>query len=296
MSLGMLASHLDATKPQSASQRAQLHVSFPRSGSTVVVPRNNISVLVQIADTHSESVSIKVSDRAELVYMRQSADVFSLSPGSVAIVQKIPIHSVVQYDIPRASFHEFASRHAQSEVSGFQVNQVTSDAVLYLLSRSVGSLLGADTPPSKKFAQYFALLVYSHLAECYGTQGQEAGPASGGFSPRNRRLVEGQLHDSSGANIAMEALAARCRLSIRQFARAFQKSFGVTFYQFQLGLRVQRAKVLLIHSDLTLRALAEQLGYADQATFTESFTRVVGIPPGRYRRRYFAAKEDQLHR
>lgn len=289
LSLDALSSVGPTSRKHSALRRAPVHASIPRPGEIIAVPRDSISVLVQITDTYSDSVSIKTPNHAELLYMRYAADVCSLSTGYVATVQEMPISSIVQYDIPRSSFSDFAARRCPSEVNTFEVPLITSDAVLYLFSRSVGPLLGADPPPSKKFAQYFALSLYSHLAERYGTRGQESEPASGGFSPRNRRLIEGELLDSSGENISMEVLASRCGLSTRQFARAFQKSFGVPFYQFQLGIRIQRAKVLLTESHLPLRAIADQLGYADQATFTESFTRVVGLSPGRYRRHYVGA-------
>lgn len=285
LSLDALASVGPAPRYHSALRRAPVYASVPPPGEMIAVPRDSISVLVQVADTDSDSVSIKAPDHPELYYMRQAADVCSLSAEYVATVQGTPIGAIVQYDIPRVSFSNFAAGRCPSEVNTFEVPRVTSDAVLYLFSRSVEPLLGADPPPSKKFAQYFALSVYSHLAERYGARGQESETASGGFSPRNRRLVEELLH-SSGGDTSLEVLAARCRLSSRQFARAFQKSFGTPFYQFQLGIRMQRAKLLLTEGDLPLRAIADQLGYADQATFTESFTRVVGLSPGRYRRHH----------
>jgi AraC-like DNA-binding protein len=131
--------------------------------------------------------------------------------------------------------------------------------------------------------------LYLHLLDRWGVPSNEQERSLGGLSPRNKTLVEESLHISQGAKISIDALSRLCKLSNRQFARAFQQSFGMPFYKFQLAMRVKRAKRLLAETDLSLEAIAQELGYADQATFTEGFARLAGMPPGRFRRRQFAS-------
>src|SRR5258708_15689719 len=117
LSLDALASVGPTSKQHSALRRAPVHVSVPRPGEIIAVPRDSISVLVQVADTYSDSVSIKTPDCAELFYMRHAADVCSLSTGYVATVQEMPIGSIVQYDIARSSFNDFAASRWPSQVT-----------------------------------------------------------------------------------------------------------------------------------------------------------------------------------
>jgi len=120
----------------------------------------------------------------------------------------------------------------------------------------------------------------------YGTNDQRTSPASGGLSPRNKRVAEETLRATLGPIISIDELAQRCGLSTRHFARAFQQSFGMPFHRFQLDLKLQHAKRLLAESTASIKDIAIEMRYADQATFTESFTRTIGMPLGCYRRRH----------
>lgn len=294
MSLSAIGSTASASRAYSQVHDASVYVSLPTAGECVVPRRESATVLVQIVDTVANSISVEKSGQRPIRSLLQEGDSISLSPGVMAVVQAIPVNSVVRYDIPNESFRAFALQQEHRKVDAFQISPGTSDAVLYLLSRSAGSLFGTDRPPSKMFTQYFGLSLYSHLAERYGVQYWKTEAFRGGLSPGNKRIVDEALYGTSEGSSSLEVLAARCRLSSRQFARAFQKSYGMPFYQLQLGLRMQRAKHLLTTTVLPLKVIAAQLGYADQATFTESFARLSGMPPGRYRRQYLDTEEPNV--
>jgi transcriptional regulator GlxA family with amidase domain len=159
-----------------------------------------------------------------------------------------------------------------------------------MLSRSVRPLVGTKTSCSGDFVEYFAYTLYSHLLDRYGTENDAPQRFVGGLSPSHRRIVEDALRAPLGSAITIESMSAKCQLSGRHFARAFRQSFGAPFYKFLLNVRLQQAKHLLVDTVMSIREIADQIGYADQATFTESFTRAMGIPPGRYRRRYGATE------
>jgi AraC-like DNA-binding protein len=52
---------------------------------------------------------------------------------------------------------------------------------------------------------------------------------------------------------------------------------------YRSGWRIRLAQRALRTSDLPVAALAEQLGYASDSTFSHAFTRVAGVSPSRYR-------------
>jgi AraC-like DNA-binding protein len=108
-------------------------------------------------------------------------------------------------------------------------------------------------------------------------------------------MIYQSLNASSDFVPSMGDLAERCGLSIGHFARAFRQSFGSSFHKYLLEERVKRAQKLLRESNASLKQIALEIGYSDQPTFTESFTRVVGMPPGKYRRRFSARVSEVSH-
>ena len=51
-----------------------------------------------------------------------------------------------------------------------------------------------------------------------------------------------------------------------------------------MRIRLDRAAVLLQHSDRMIDVIAEECGFDERSYFTRSFTGAWGIPPGAFRR------------
>jgi AraC-like DNA-binding protein len=78
-------------------------------------------------------------------------------------------------------------------------------------------------------------------------------------------------------------LAERFGWSVRRFHTLFADAFGDTPHRYQTRLRLDRALQLLAGTGLPLVDVALASGYPDQTTFTRSFTRRFGQPPGAWR-------------
>ena len=82
----------------------------------------------------------------------------------------------------------------------------------------------------------------------------------------------------------VEALAERAGMGVRSLQQLFSEYVGVSpkwvIRRFRLHEAADR---LATGSDIDLAALAQNLGYFDQAHFTSDFRRLVGQSPGRYR-------------
>jgi AraC-like DNA-binding protein len=59
---------------------------------------------------------------------------------------------------------------------------------------------------------------------------------------------------------------------------------GLSPMQMVTQLRMERAKDLLLHSNHTLQAIAEAVGYQTSFAFSDAFLRYTGRRPGRFRR------------
>jgi AraC-like DNA-binding protein len=68
------------------------------------------------------------------------------------------------------------------------------------------------------------------------------------------------------------------------FSRVFRAVVGVSPGAFHAALRIERAKHLLLTTDLPVTEVCFEVGYDGLGSFTTRFTRLVGVPPGRLRR------------
>ncbi len=98
--------------------------------------------------------------------------------------------------------------------------------------------------------------------------------------------VQHWLQESAAQDVALAALAQRAGLEERTFLRRFRKATGMTTTDYCQRIRVGRARELLQASRLPLERVAWEVGYADPGAFRKVFTRIVGLSPGAYRRRF----------
>ena len=92
------------------------------------------------------------------------------------------------------------------------------------------------------------------------------------------------------ADLSVEVLAARVYLSPRQFARVFKGEFGTTPAAFVEGARLTEANRRLSTSGnaMSMKALAQSVGYASEDVFRRAFERRFGTTPVAYRSRFGA--------
>jgi transcriptional regulator GlxA family with amidase domain len=87
------------------------------------------------------------------------------------------------------------------------------------------------------------------------------------------------------------AMTERSGLPERSFKRRFARATGLSPLDYVHTLRIEEAKQLLESSELSIEAIAGEVGYEDAGFFSGLFKRKVGMTPAQYRRRFGA-----LHR
>ncbi|WP_082536391.1 MULTISPECIES: AraC family transcriptional regulator [unclassified Roseateles] len=83
--------------------------------------------------------------------------------------------------------------------------------------------------------------------------------------------------------VDLATLAELAGLSQSHYTRAFKASTGLAPYQWQLQARIERAKVLLLETRLSLDDVAEATGFADAVHFGRTFRKLVGATPAAWR-------------
>lgn len=75
-------------------------------------------------------------------------------------------------------------------------------------------------------------------------------------------------------------------MSKSNFQHLYKKYFGVAFMQDLINSRIEHAKMLLLNTNLTSTAIAEQCKYKNYAHFARQFKEIVLMTPIPFRKQY----------
>ncbi|WP_135556168.1 helix-turn-helix domain-containing protein [Paenibacillus cymbidii] len=96
-----------------------------------------------------------------------------------------------------------------------------------------------------------------------------------------------QLIDTENINtLSLTFVADKLNLNPAYLSRIFKEYTGVTFTDYVTRARVLRSKELLLHTELKVQDISEQLGYAKVTHFIKLFKEMNGITPGEYRKQH----------
>jgi AraC-like DNA-binding protein len=86
-------------------------------------------------------------------------------------------------------------------------------------------------------------------------------------------------------------MSEQMNVSVRQFQRMMKEHFQLTAEQMLARIRMEKAKELLIASDLTMARIAERIGYESVYSFSKAFKRYFEMTP-RALSKQMAKKEE----
>jgi AraC-like DNA-binding protein len=98
------------------------------------------------------------------------------------------------------------------------------------------------------------------------------------------RATKDLIDRTLGEHLDLERLAAHAGYSRFHFIRAFQAAYGETPAQYLRRRRIEEACDLLVAANLTVREVAELVGFTSLGGFSTRFKRDVGSTPSDYRR------------
>jgi AraC-like DNA-binding protein len=92
------------------------------------------------------------------------------------------------------------------------------------------------------------------------------------------------IRENSGSLPSIKELADEAGYTADHFARLFESVVGQSPQAYAVQVRINRARQLLLSTDLSVSEIADALGYQDVFFFSRQFKQKVGVPPSRYRR------------
>ena len=111
-------------------------------------------------------------------------------------------------------------------------------------------------------------------------EGQDPIPAD---DAERLRRVERHLREHHAVPGRLEDLAAMACMSRTKLLALFKRVYGRTITQHVQAARMDRARMLLLHSDLKIEAIAAEVGYRRHGSFSELFKRRIGVTPAQFR-------------
>lgn len=157
------------------------------------------------------------------------------------------------------------------------------DKTMSQLAKTCHDEIGKTAAGDRSFTEGLSIALVTHVYRSYG-ENAAADLVKGGLTPLDAQRVISYIEQNLHENIGLEHLASTVKLSTHYFTEAFRKTVGVPPYRYLLTKRIERAKALLLNSDMAPGKIAAEVGFSSQAQFTTNFRKMVGKTPGRFRR------------
>ena len=93
--------------------------------------------------------------------------------------------------------------------------------------------------------------------------------------------------------VSVAELAEQAGLESRTFLRRFVQATGMKPSEYQQKLRISRAREMLEFSRKSVDEIATSIGYDDVGGFRRVFSKIVGLTPSDYRRRFSRFNRDK---
>lgn len=109
---------------------------------------------------------------------------------------------------------------------------------------------------------------------------------SSGASPTEEKAFAPALkfmRENLARQVSLHEIAATVNMSQYHFSHQFKKFYGCSPYEYLVLERINKAKYLLKSTDLSIKEVAQQVGYWNASTFSAFFSSKVGLSPTAFR-------------
>jgi AraC family transcriptional regulator len=193
--------------------------------------------------------------------------------------------------IPMAAFDEITSELKLPKIERLSCTSLvqTHDETMLGLAGALNPLMARPEQATNLFVDHIFTAIVTHLAVHYGLLGDadffgNDTKRRGTLTRSQQQRVTSRLLDDLSDDPNLSELASLCGLSRSHFMRSFKHTTGMPPHRWLLMQRVNRAKDLLVKSEISISQIALDCGFADQSHLTRVFGKVFGKTPGAFRR------------
>lgn len=95
------------------------------------------------------------------------------------------------------------------------------------------------------------------------------------------------IYSHINCRITVDDLAAHAGLSPSYLSRLFKKELNVSISDYICEMKIEKAQHFLKYSDYSLIEIANYLAFSSQSHFIQTFKKVIGVTPKKYRDHYY---------
>lgn len=96
---------------------------------------------------------------------------------------------------------------------------------------------------------------------------------------RAREFIDSHYHK----DISLDDVSREVDISPYYFSKIFKEETGKNFVEYVTEIRMNRAKELLLGTDLSMKEICSEIGYADPNYFSRTFKKNTGLTPTEYK-------------
>ena len=91
------------------------------------------------------------------------------------------------------------------------------------------------------------------------------------------------INENYHRDISLEEVSRSVDISSYYFSKLFKEETGENFIEYLTAIRIEKAKELLHHREISIKNISIETGYSDPNYFSRIFKKQVGITPTEYR-------------
>lgn len=104
------------------------------------------------------------------------------------------------------------------------------------------------------------------------------------LQPKPTTLIKEYIHRNYTEDVSLDTLAKLTGYSKNYLCRIFHENTGITINSYLNKVRIHYAAQMLSATDLDLAEISGRTGYNNVFHFIKTFKKIVGVPPGIYRK------------
>lgn len=97
--------------------------------------------------------------------------------------------------------------------------------------------------------------------------------------------IEKYVYENVGKELTVSQVSQVANMSESYFSHVFKKEVGQSFTNYVNSVRINKAKELLLHSDLKINEIAAEVGLENANYFSTLFKKMTGVSPVQFRER-----------
>jgi AraC-like DNA-binding protein len=202
---------------------------------------------------------------------------FIYGPSSPQRISSLPEHPLGKYFVgfSGAGAGDFLERHGMRE--GYVSRCLKSEPI----RRSFDTLIERGTRKSRLAGPLCAAITRQLLLMCRDDATDPGNTDSAAFASytRVREFIAREFLTTT----RLEAVAMSCGIDAPYLCRLFARFHDESAYRYLTRLRMEQASRMLLDGNVSVRSVADALGFKDAFHFSRVFKSIHQVPPSRFR-------------